>query len=83
MDTKVYPNPTSGLLTVEFSSYTGGQYNMTITDMAGRVMMAEDVKATSGRNERMVDLGYANAGMYMLYLRDANGDISVTKVTVE
>jgi hypothetical protein len=82
-ETKVFPNPTNGKLTVEFSSLAGGKYNVTITDMAGRIMYNEDVTATSGLNQRMIDLETANAGMYMLYLRDSNGDISVHKVTVE
>ena len=83
MDTKVYPNPTSGDLTIEFSSYAGGQYNITITDMAGRTILTEDVKATSGLNQHKLDLGSANPGMYVLHLKDANGDINVTKVTKE
>ena len=83
MDTKVYPNPTDGKLTVEFTSYTGGQYNLTITDMAGRTVKNEDVKATSGLNQHFINLETANPGMYVLYLKDAQGDISVHKVTVE
>lgn len=83
MDTKVYPNPTDGNLTILFNSYAGGQYNLTVTDMAGRTFLREDVKANSGLNEHIIDLGTANPGMYMLYLKDAAGDISVNKITVE
>jgi hypothetical protein len=83
LDTKVYPNPTSGLLTVEFTSYAGGQYNLTVTDITGRVVIAKDLKAVSGKNRHEIDLGFANSGMYMMYLKDATGNISVTKVTVE
>jgi len=83
MDTRVYPNPTDGNLTVEFNSYSGGQYNLTISDMAGRLIMSQDIKATSGINQHTLDLSYAKPGLYMLYLRDAQGKITVTKVTVE
>jgi len=83
METKVYPNPTSGYLTVEFNSYAGGTYNMVITDMSGRTVVSEDVKASSGLNQHIVDLSNANPGLYMLYMNDGQGKISVTKVTVE
>jgi hypothetical protein len=83
MDTKVYPNPTSGNLTIEFSSYAGGSYSLTVTDMSGRTIHVEDVKASSGLNQHTIDLGTANPGLYMLYLKDANGDISVNKITLE
>jgi hypothetical protein len=83
LETKVYPNPTSGLLMVEFSSYAGGQYNLTVTDITGRVVMVNDLKSVSGKNQHEIDLGFANSGLYMLYLKDSQGNISVTKVTVE
>ena len=70
-------------MTIEFTSYAGGQYNLMITDMAGRKVMEQDIKATSGMNQQLIDLGSANPGMYMLYLKDAKGDISINKVTVE
>ena len=83
METVVYPNPTDGQLTIAFNSYAGGQYNLTVTDMAGRMVLAEDLKATSGFNEHVINLGSANPGLYMLYMKDAKGEISVHKVTVE
>ena len=83
MDTKVFPNPTDGLFTVEFRSYAGGNYNLTITDLSGRVVLVEDMEARSGLNSHEIDLGFANAGLYMLYVKDANGDISVTKIAIE
>jgi len=83
MDTKVYPNPTDGKLTIEFTSYAGGQYNLTITDMTGRTILREDVKALSGLNQHFINLETTNPGMYVLYLKDAQGDISVHKITVE
>src|SRR4030095_3725302 len=83
METKVYPNPTTGQLTVEFTSYAGGTYNMTVTDMSGRNILAENVKASSGNNQHKLNLESANPGMYMLYIKDGNGQISVTKITIE
>jgi hypothetical protein len=83
LDTKVYPNPTSGLLTVEFTSNATGAYSLTVTDITGRVVLVNNLKAVSGKNQHVIDLGFANMGMYMLYMKDSQGNISVTKVTVE
>jgi hypothetical protein len=82
-DTKVYPNPTRGQLTVEFNSYAGGNYEVSVTDMAGRRILSDEVKAQSGVNRYEMDLGFANAGMYMVYVRDQMGNISVNRVSVE
>jgi hypothetical protein len=83
METKVYPNPTTGQLTIEFVSLAGGKYNLTVTDMSGREVFNQDITAASGRNEHRIDLEKANPGMYLLYIRDNQGKIEVTKVTKE
>jgi hypothetical protein len=83
LDTKVYPNPTSGLFTVEFTSYLAGAYSLTVTDITGRVILAEDIKVLSGTNQHNINLGLVNSGLYLLYVKDVKGNISVTKVTVE
>jgi hypothetical protein len=83
LDTKVYPNPTSGQVTVEFTSNTGGKHQLTVTDLSGRVVLVEEMKAVSGLNRHDIDLGFANKGLYMLYVKNQSGKISVTKVAVE
>jgi hypothetical protein len=83
MELQVYPNPTTGLLTLDFNSANGGQYGITVTDLSGRVVLSKDLKANSGRNQHEIDLGFTNAGLYMIYLKDAQGEIAVHKVAVE
>jgi hypothetical protein len=83
MDSKVYPNPTTGMLTIEFNSYVGGNYNLTVTDLAGRVVMVEDLKAHSGNNRHEMDLGFVNRGIYILHIKDENGKIAVNRIAVE
>jgi hypothetical protein len=82
-ETKVFPNPTNGQLTVEFSSQAGGKYTITVTDMTGRVVLSNDLTARPGLNQHEMDLGFANAGLYMVYVKDTDGKITVNKVTVE
>jgi hypothetical protein len=83
LQTSVYPNPTFGKVTVEFQSEVDGQFNITVTDLSGRVIMNTDYKAVSGRNQTTIDLEGAGTGLYLLYLKDGSGINSVTKVTVE
>jgi len=71
------------LLTLEFNSKYEGQYNVKVTDLSGRVVMVTDLKASSGLNQHEIDLGFANAGMYMIYVKDAHGQIAVHKIAVE
>jgi hypothetical protein len=82
-NTNVYPNPTTGIVTVEFSSSNGGNHHLSVTDLSGRMVLNTEVAATRGMNRFEMDLGFANAGIYMLYVKDQNGKISVTKVAVE
>ena len=83
MDTKVYPNPTNGNLTIEFNSYAGGKYDFTITDLSGRTIISADIQANAGLNQHNVDLGSVTPGTYMLYLKNETGKISVNKITLE
>jgi hypothetical protein len=79
----IYPNPTTGIVTVELYSKTGGNYKVSITDLSGRQIFSQEIKASAGRNQQEFDLGFANPGLYMVYVKDANGNIGVTKLAVE
>jgi N-acetylneuraminic acid mutarotase len=81
--TNVYPNPTAGSVTVEFIGLTSGDCQISVTDLSGRVILTDEMKVDAGLNRHQIDLSFANRGLYMLYLKDQNGRISVTKVAVE
>jgi hypothetical protein len=83
MDTKVYPNPTTGQITVEFTSERGGAYSLTVTDLSGRNIFNQDITATSGLNQKQIDLSTSNPGMYLLYIRDVHNQISIQKISIE
>jgi hypothetical protein len=83
IDMKLFPNPTTGLVTVELYSKMGGNYKVSITDLSGRQVLSQEFKASSGRNQQEIDLGFVNAGLYMVYIKDAQGNIGVQKLSVE
>jgi len=62
----VFPNPNSGVFTIELSDVTSGHID--ITDLSGRVIMSQEVT-----NERSnISLGAFANGMYYVRLRSAN-----------
>jgi hypothetical protein len=83
IDSKVYPNPTSGMLMVEFTSSTSANFEIQVSDLTGRTVLAENVKATQGINQHEVNLTSFNKGIYMLTLKDENGNTKVTRVAVQ
>jgi len=68
---KVYPNPTNGFFTLEFE--TDGVYNLTISDMSGRIISRETV------NEQSVQMDISNypAGVYILTISNGKGQTTM------
>jgi len=84
LTSKVYPNPTTGILTVEFTAVVAGDHQITVTDISGRVITETTVKAMAGNSTvHDIDLSANGEGFYMLYIKDPKGHIAVSKVTVE
>jgi hypothetical protein len=65
----VYPNPTTGVLNVDFETLTGGNLEVRVLDLAGRVVTRTAVETLAGSNSFSVDLSGNPAGIYMLQLQ--------------
>jgi hypothetical protein len=70
---RVYPNPTSGVLTVEFDSNVAK--TVSVLDVTGRVIMT----TTGSNNAVSVDLSSVAAGIYYVKLQSENA-VNVVKV---
>ena len=72
----VYPNPTSGFITVEMMLGRGKTIDFQIFDLAGRLMV-DDVERKSytegGRYDQRMDLSTLDKGFYLLVLKDDEG----------
>ena len=76
----VAPNPAVDYVNVSFEDLDGN-FNLTMTDITGRVMVAETVEVL-GATKHTVDVSSFPAGVYMLNVN--NGTASVTyKVSVQ
>ena len=71
--TKLYPNPTNGMVRIEASGIT----RLTVVNALGQVLY--DAPASGDMTE--LNLGQYNAGVYMVRIASANG-VSVKRVTL-
>ena len=83
LGTRVYPNPNDGSMFVEFRAITAGMHQIVVTDLAGKVVLSKQVDAQTGAYTQQIDIQNNGAGLYMLYVKDPEGRISVDKVAVE
>ena len=64
MKHKIYPNPTDGIVTIEFETYA--VYTITITDMSGRIQTHETITTQS----MQMDISNFSTGVYLLTIND-------------
>jgi hypothetical protein len=70
LEVKVYPNPTSGRVYVDFSGYTGHKAEILVTDILGKVVLRNTLYV----EERLeIDLSDRVTGIYFLKII-LNGD---------
>lgn len=72
----IFPNPSNGVFTVQFIDFTVTDYNITVTDVAGRIVHS----ANDSGSEHMLDLSNVADGTYML--RISSNEIQTTKTIV-
>lgn len=56
---------------------------MMMTDLTGRVMFEQQIKAVSGMNETAVDVSTLAKGIYMLTVKNETGFAKQIRVTVQ
>jgi hypothetical protein len=78
IETSSYPNPAKDLVTVKVNA--SGKAGLTITDLAGRTVAANEVTIANGQFTTSVE-GF-NAGTYVFSLNYADGTSSQFKVVV-
>lgn len=71
----VYPNPTSGLVTLRFASNQSTQYNLVVHNTLGKEMLKQTIGTTIGRNEIPLSLDELSQGIYVVVLRNASKEV--------
>jgi hypothetical protein len=83
IDSRVYPNPTSGVTTVEYTATANSIMEFMVTDLTGRVILTEKIKSFEGVNKHEIDMTSYNKGVYMLSLSDNSGNKKMTRIVVQ
>jgi subtilisin-like proprotein convertase family protein len=77
----LYPNPNNGNFSLEFDSSSGEDINITLHDMAGRLVYNKIYDATTKFNET-ISLNNVSSGMYLINITD-NGRTITKKLIIE
>lgn len=73
----VYPNPATVELNVQFTSAKAEAFNLSVYNMVGQVVAAEQVTAIAGEQTIKVNTTNLSSGMYMLELTSASGTLTM------
>lgn len=81
---EIYPNPTSGLITIRTESLAAKDVSIEISDLSGREIINKPWRLEFGLNAIYLDLSGYNPGMYFVTLSAEIGEtISRKKIIVE
>ena len=75
---RVYPNPTTGYLTVEYNSKISGVVQLKVFDVNGKTSLSKILNAFTGTNKFVLDLHNLFPGTYLLNVNN-NGNVRVAK----
>src|SRR5690606_19829768 len=77
----VYPNPNNGTFTISFDSKTSNDIKISVYDIRGRQILAEQYQ-NSGTFNQNISLNNAEAGIYIVNVEDGNTK-EIRKIVVE
>lgn len=79
----VYPNPVTDVLTVKISSANTEQYEISITDMAGRKVFGEKVVSAGSGIQSTIDLSKQASQLFILTVKNSKNEIMTTQKLVK
>ena len=62
----VYPNPTDGLVNVEFNAIKAGRYAIEVYDLNSRTVKRAEIDVVAGNNKTKLDLKNLSKGTYLV-----------------
>lgn len=79
----VYPNPTSGKLSISFTAADIEKYNLCIVDLQGKELICEENTSLKGLNLHEIDLSSIAKGMYALTFQRAGMEMQTLRIVIE
>jgi hypothetical protein len=68
-----YPNPTTGMVYVDFQGAENKRYSIHLNDLIGNRILTREIVAGSGSNTTMMDLTHVAKGIYMIVVQTEDG----------
>ena len=72
----VYPNPTAGILNIEFSTHATINFSVTITDVIGQYVSLDSQRLFSGTYKKEFDFSSFAKGMYFINIQINNNTVN-------
>lgn len=70
----VSPNPTNGLVSINYFAEQAGMLSLTVTDITGRVLQHLSSSCIAGKNNLVLDFGSYSTGVYFIKGSSAQGN---------
>jgi predicted secreted protein len=81
-DIKIYPNPTTGLITIVMENNTCGELNIDVMKQNGSIIMNHKFEKNSGFFSGVLDLSGSSSGIYLLRISIQN-NITTRKIILK
>ncbi len=65
---KVYPNPTSGVLYIQYNVSSKGKLKYTVQDIAGKYITGHEITVIPGQQQETINMAGLPNATYMLYI---------------
>jgi uncharacterized protein YjdB len=79
---RLYPNPTTGSLNIQWSNQTNGTASISIVDITGREVFKSEVVIDQSSGTSQINLGNLKDGMYMITIQ-STGNTSTNRLVIQ
>lgn len=79
----IYPNPNKGAFLIRYASANTETIQMSIADIAGRIVAEQQVKVYAGTNEIPCNMQGHTSGLYIVTLKSPSQGNKMTKVSIQ
>jgi hypothetical protein len=78
----LYPNPTNGLVTIEFASSENETIILNVTDLTGKTVYSRSFASQKGSNRLSLDLTTLETGVYLTNLTKQSGLVERVRIVL-
>jgi len=76
-DIVLFPNPSNGMVTIDFSADVNTEASISVLNMAGSILAQEQFEAAEGNNSHSLDLSELPVGVYIVNLRVGDENVNL------